>query len=66
MVLESAVSLTTAFFSWHGGGGSGLYSLFLAFHADGVDLFDLATEDFFHSLLDLDLVGIDGDLEDVL
>jgi hypothetical protein len=41
-------------------------ALHLAFHTDGVNLFDLDTEDLFDSLLDLDLVGVVGDLEDVL
>ena len=42
------------------------HALFLAFHTDGVDLLDLNVEDLFDSLLDLDLVGIDSDLEDIL
>ena len=41
-------------------------ALHLAFHTDGVDLFDLDTEDFLDSLLDLDLVGVVGNPEDVL
>ena len=41
-------------------------ALDLALHADGVDLGDLDAEDLLDRVLDLDLAGILGDLEDIL
>src|SRR5699024_8978518 len=45
---------------------SGALALHLAVHTQGVDLLDLDAEDLLHCLLDLALIGVNGDLEDVL
>ena len=47
-------------------GTAGTHALLLAGHRQGVDRGNLHTEDLLHRLLDLDLAGVLGHLEDVL